>query len=223
LQKIKALLEKMPTTFTGQEYLEASSDDYDSDDSASEPETASTTTATTSTSKLEPAALSEYIDKFNFQIYSKQSISKLSQLLLYFFILTMKKDATNQFDHELLSYVSLISMDQQAKSFKAPGHIAQAYSAIIYYFQCIVIEAATQKLGVPSGCSSESSSDSENTSERASENPSISKRRHLKIQQFMAQYFHNHAYSGLANIVGWRALAMNINITTSGPYNKVSL
>ena len=125
LQKINALLEKMPTTSTSQEYLEASSDDYDSDDLASESET--TTTHYTTTLKTEKAALSEYIEKFNFQIYSKQSIFKLSQLLLDLLILTMKKEATNQFDHELLSYLLLISMDQQDQSFKAPGLCAQAY------------------------------------------------------------------------------------------------
>jgi hypothetical protein len=91
----------------------------------------------------EEEALEAFREGFDFHEYSSELLTRLSDQLFNFLVTTMEKEVIGQFDHELLAFTAIMSMDFRDKAFKAPGVIAQAYSALIYYFQLVVVEAAS--------------------------------------------------------------------------------
>jgi hypothetical protein len=141
----------------------------------------------------EAAALEAFNQGFAYGDYAPQLIHQLSKQLLEFLTTTMEKVAESAFDHELLSFLAVSSMDFHAKAFKAPGLLAQDHSALIYYFQLVLIEYSSQ---LPDG-------------------------RSQRIRTFMQEYFNNHSFSGLADLLTHRALAMDISKQSSGTYNDV--
>ena len=94
-------------------------------------------------SKFEEKALTSFLGGFDFKDYSPDLIIELSGYLLDFLISSIQKEVVGQFDHELITFHTIYAMDFEAKSFKSPGLISQAYSAMIYIFQLIVVEASS--------------------------------------------------------------------------------
>jgi hypothetical protein len=138
------------------EPLDIDSDDYDSevpedDDEAPHetwPGSGQVTHLGPRTSReSEQKAQEAFLEQFDFHDYSSEVITRLAGDLLEFLVSTLEKDAISQFDHELITFNAIIAMDFHAKSFKSPGVISQAYSALIYLFQLVVVEAASQAAG----------------------------------------------------------------------------
>jgi hypothetical protein len=97
---------------------------------------------------LENKALDHFLEQFDFKNYSKDLVIKLSSHLLDLLISTIQKEVIGQFDHELITFHAIWAMNFQTKSFKPPSLISQAYSAMIYIFQLIVIEASSIGKGI---------------------------------------------------------------------------
>jgi hypothetical protein len=99
-------------------------------------------------SRFEEKALTSFLAGFDFQDYSSDLVMELSTYLLDFLISSIQKEVIGQFDHELITFHAAYAMELEAKSFKSPGLISQAYSAIIYIFQLIVVEASSLGKGM---------------------------------------------------------------------------
>ena len=93
--------------------------------------------------KFEEKALTSFLGGFDFKDYSQDLVIELSNYLLDFLISIIQKEVIGQFDHELVTFHAIYAMDMEAKSFKSPGLISQAYSSMIYIFQLIVVEASS--------------------------------------------------------------------------------
>jgi hypothetical protein len=92
----------------------------------------------------EDTALKEFEEKFNFLQYPPNWIVRLGKNMIEFLACSLRKEAIGAFDHELIAFSAIISMDFHTKTFKSPGVISQAYSAIIYCFQLVAIEVSSQ-------------------------------------------------------------------------------
>jgi hypothetical protein len=206
LQDIQATLDRLlEDSTTTIQLFEDDSDNYDSDglpediEISSEPaETAwewdePTQSAAPSQYPSEAEALKSIQKDFTYGDYHPGQFQQLGEQLLDFLITTMQKDSHHALDHELLSFLAIHSMDFDTQSFKSPGLVGQGHSALIYYFQLMIIEHSS--LDVPN--------------------------RARQIQSFMEDYFHNHAYSALADLLAQRVLALDISKKSSGAYNDV--
>ena len=60
----------------------------------------------------------------------------------------MQKEVIGQFDHELITFHAIWAMNFQTRSFKSPSLISQAYSAMVYIFQLVIIEASSTGKGM---------------------------------------------------------------------------
>jgi hypothetical protein len=187
----------------------------------------------------EDLAIEHMLENFDFQHYASRAVIQLSGQLLQFLISTLQKEAELQFDHELLAFLAMISMDFKAKSFKAPGVVAQAYSAMIYYFQLVIIEASIlhgansgpsgpsgSSTALPSGSSTALPSRSSAALPSGSSTalytaPPSGSSRSAIISWYMDHYCHNHANTAMGSILAWRALALGISKNSSGIYNEV--
>ena len=91
----------------------------------------------------EEKALEDFLEQFDFKKYSKDLVIKLSSHLLDLLISTIQKEVIGQFDHELITFHAIWAMNFETKSFKSPSLISQAYSAMVYIFQLVIVEASS--------------------------------------------------------------------------------
>lgn len=97
---------------------------------------------------LEQKALDHFLKHFDFKNYPRDLVLRLSNHLLDLLISTMQKEVIGQFDHELITFHAIWAMNFQTRSFKSPSLISQAYSAMVYIFQLVIIEASSTGKGM---------------------------------------------------------------------------
>ena len=96
----------------------------------------------------EEKALEDFLEQFDFKKYPKDLVIKLSSHLLDLLVSTIQKEVIGQFDHELITFHAIWAMNFETKSFKSPSLISQAYSAMVYIFQLVIVEASSISKGM---------------------------------------------------------------------------
>ena len=149
LQKLESQESNQITPFTDQDDNDDSDDeDPNLEDDIDSPSSQVASAVALDRSRFEEKALTSFLAGFDFKDYSPDLILELSNYLLDFLISTIQKEVIGQFDHELITFNAIYAMEFEAKSFKSPGLVSQAYSAIIYIFQLIIVEASSLGKGI---------------------------------------------------------------------------